>query len=297
MSTDAILVGLIGAGIQRSLSPALHEEEARQHGLRLRYRLIDLSARGAGADALPGVLASVRQTGFAGVNITHPCKQAVVPLLHALSTDAQRIGAVNTVVFDGERSTGHNTDWSGFALAFQRHMADAALERVALLGAGGAGAAVGYAALHLGVGQLRIVDLHGDRAQALADRLARQFGRERLLVCADAHGALENAQGLIHATPTGMREHAGLPLPEALLHPPLWVAEIVYFPLDTELLKAARRRGCRTMDGGGMAVGQAAGAFRLFTGLVPDLDRMEAHFRRLIGAEPVPPRLAGEGWG
>jgi shikimate dehydrogenase len=286
---------LIGAGIQRSLSPALHEEEARHHGLRLHYQLIDLSVGGAGVDGLPRLLASVRQTGFAGVNITHPCKQAVVPLLHALSTDAQHIGAVNTVVFDGDRSIGHNTDWSGFALAFQRHMAGSAIERVALLGAGGAGAAVGYAALHLGVGQLGIVDPAHGRARALADRLARQFGRERVLVCADAHDALEKAQGLIHATPTGMDGHPGLPLPEALLHPGLWVAEIVYFPLDTELLQAARRRGCRTLDGSGMAVGQAAGAFRLFTGAAPDLDRMEAHFRRLIDARQFPSPLAGEG--
>jgi shikimate dehydrogenase len=284
LNTDAVLVGLIGAGIQRSLSPALHEEEARHHGLRLHYRLIDLSARGAGVGDLPAVLASARAAGFAGVNITHPCKQAVVPLLDALSTQAQRIGAVNTVLFEGNRATGHNTDWSGFALAFQRRIADAPIERVALLGAGGAGAAVGYAALQLGVGQLRIVDPAADRARALADKLAGQFGRERVLVCADPLAALDEAQGLIHASPTGMDGHAGLPLKETLLHAGLWVAEIVYFPLDTALLEAARRRGCRTLDGGGMAVGQAAGAFHLFTGRAPDVDRMEAHFRRLIGA-------------
>jgi shikimate dehydrogenase len=284
LSAGDVLVGLVGAGIRRSLSPALHEEEARHHGLRLQYRLIDLADGGDNADDLPRLLATVRTLGFAGVNITHPCKLAVVPLLHALSDEAQRIGAVNTVVFDGDRSIGHNTDWSGFALAFRRHMADAAIERVALLGAGGAGAALGYAALHLGVGLLKIVDPAAGRAQALADNLAGQFGRERVQACSDARSALEGAQGLIHATPTGMDGHRGLPLAEALLHPGLWVAEIVYFPLDTELLQAARRHGCRILDGSGMAVGQAAGAFRLFTGSMPDIDRMEAHFRRLAGA-------------
>jgi shikimate dehydrogenase len=284
LSAGSVLVGLIGAGIRRSLSPALHEEEARHHGLRLQYRLIDLTDASENADDLPRLLATVRKQGFAGVNITHPCKLAVVPLLHTLSDDARQIGAVNTVLFDGDRSIGHNTDWSGFALAFQGHMADAALEQVALLGAGGAGSAVGYAALHLGVGLLKIVDPVGGRAQALAENLARQFGRKRVQVCSDARSALEGAQGLIHATPTGMHGHRGLPLAEALLHPGLWVAEIVYFPLDTELLQTARRRGCRVLDGSGMAVGQAAGAFRLFTGLKPDIDRMEAHFRRLTGA-------------
>ena len=278
-----VLVGLIGAGIQQSLSPALHEVEAGHHGVRLRYHLLDLDAAGVSLDDLPALLAAVRTVGFAGVNITHPCKQAVIPLLDALSADAQRIGAVNTVVVEGDRLIGHNTDWSGFALAFSRALPDAVKERVVLLGAGGAGAAVGYAALDIGVGQLAIVDPVAGRAQALADNLARHYGPERVLASPDARSALVGAQGLIHATPTGMHGHPGLPLAPALLHPDLWVAEIVYFPLATELLEAARKRGCRIMDGGGMAVGQALGAFRLFTGLTPDYARMQAHFRQLVG--------------
>ena len=97
-----------------------------------------------------------------------------------------------------------------------------------------------------------------------------------------ANCARNTAAG-VHATPTGMDKLPGLPLAETLLHPGLWVAEIVYFPLETALLKAARARGCTTVDGGTMAVGQALGAFRLFTGLEPDADRMGAHFRRLVG--------------
>lgn len=278
-----VLVGLIGAGIQQSLSPALHEAEASHHCVRLHYQLIDLEAPGRSVDDLPALLAAVRKIGFAGVNITHPCKQAVIPLLDALSEDAQRIGAVNTVLVDGDRLVGHNTDWSGFALAFSRAMPEVGMERVALLGAGGAGAAVGYAALNLGVGQLAIVDPAAGRAQALADNLARHYGRTRVVASPDARSALDGAQGLIHATPMGMRAHPGLPLDAALLQSDLWVAEIVYFPLETELLSAARGRGCRTLDGGGMAVGQALGAFRLFTGLTPDYARMQANFRGLVG--------------
>jgi shikimate dehydrogenase len=279
----AVLVGLIGAGIQRSLSPALHEEEALHHGVRLHYHLIDLEARGMSVADLPALLDAVRRVGFAGVNVTHPCKQAVMPLLDALADDAQRIGAVNTVVVEDGRLIGYNTDWSGFALALRNALPDAAQGRVVLLGAGGAGAAVGYAALHLGVQELAIVDPHAGRARALADNLAQHFAGATVQVCADARRALRGARGLIHATPTGMHGHPGMPLDAGLLHARLWVSEVVYFPLETEMLAAARRRGCRVMDGGGMAVGQALGAFALFTGLTPDYARMRAHFRRLVG--------------
>ena len=91
------------------------------------------------------------------------------------------------------------------------------------------------------------------------------------------------ADGLINCTPTGMAKYPGLPLPAALLRPALWVAEIVYFPLETELLRAARALGCRTLDGGGMAVFQAVGAFRLFTGIEPDAGRMLRHFAAMAG--------------
>jgi shikimate dehydrogenase len=94
----------------------------------------------------------------------------------------------------------------------------------------------------------------------------------------DVGTALRGADGLIHATPTGMAAHPGLALPASLLHADLWVAEVVYFPLETELLRVARRKGCRTLDGSGMAVHQAAEAFRLFTGLHADAARMRGVF-------------------
>ncbi len=93
--------------------------------------------------------------------------------------------------------------------------------------------------------------------------------------------AMAKADGLIHATPTGMAKFPGLPLPAELLRPAHWVAEVVYFPLETELLRVARATGCRTLDGGGMAVFQAVGAFRHFTGVEPDAERMLRHFTAL----------------
>src|SRR6185436_241062 len=277
-----LLIGLIGAGIQHSLSPALHEQEAREQGLRLHYQLIDVERSADGAGALPRLIDAARTMGFAGLNITYPCKQAVIPLLDALSDEAAAMGAVNTVVFDAGRATGHNTDGSGWAWGFRRTLPAADLSRVVLLGAGGAGSAIAHAVLRLGAGRLSLVDADAARSSALADELNKRYGGSRARGGLDADAALADATGLIHATPTGMAKMPGLPLPERLLRSSLWVSEIVYFTLETALLAAARRAGCAVCDGGTMAVGQAVGAFRLFTGLEPDAERMRRHFLELI---------------
>jgi shikimate dehydrogenase len=280
-----VLVGLIGAGIARSLTPAMQEEEARAQGLRLHYQLIDLDRGRQGAAALPGLIDAARTMGFAGLNITFPCKQAVLPLLDDLSDEARTMGAVNTVVFahDG-KATGHNTDGSGWAWGFQRALPQADLTRVVLLGTGGAGSAISHAALRMGVEHLVLVDMDPVRAKAAAAHLGALYGHARVSFAATAAQALGGATGLIHATPTGMAKLPGLPLEEHLLRPSLWVSEIVYFPLNTALLQAARKIGCATVNGGTMAVGQAVGAFQHFTGHQPDPQRMEQHFLSLIGA-------------
>jgi shikimate dehydrogenase len=276
-----VLVGLIGAGIQASRSPRLHEQEAGELGVKYLYQLIDIQKLGVGVEALPRLLNAAQWMGFAGVNVTHPCKQAVIPLLDALSEDAAAIGAVNTVVFDGGKRVGHNTDWRGFAESFMRGMADLRREVVAVLGGGGAGAAVAYAAMTLGARRLAIYDIDRDRAAQLSDNICRRFGPGRAAAVTDLAAEMTVADGLIQATPVGMAGHSGLPLPPELLRSDLWVAEVVYFPLETELLRSARALGCRVMDGGGMAVFQAAEALRLFTGLVPDRERMMRHFEAM----------------
>ena len=276
-----ILLGLIGAGIQRSLSPALHEEEGRRHGLQLRYRLLDLDLLGEGNEALPGLLRDAVREGYRGLNITYPCKQAVMPLLDGLSDEARAIGAVNTVVIAEGKLTGHNTDGSGWVWGFRRTLPEADLSRVVLLGAGGAGAAVGYAALGMGVSELSIFDLDLSRAAALAAGLGSRFAGKKVVQAKDLERAVQAAGGLIHCTPTGMAGHPGMPLPEQWLRREMWISEIVYVPLETPLLAAARRVGCAAVDGGHMNVGQALRGFRLFTGIEPDAARMDAHFRRL----------------
>ncbi len=278
MSKPSFLVGLIGAGIQASRTPALHEREGDEQGVRYTYKIIDLEQLDLTPTALPELLLSAQRMGFAGLNITHPCKQAVIPLLDELSPDARALGAVNTVVLRDGKRRGENTDWFGFAEPFRRTMAGVALDHVVQLGAGGAGAAVAHALLTLGVRQLTIQDVDPSRATALADSLCARVGPERAVACTDLPSAVAAADGLVNCTPIGMLAHPGMPLPAALLRPALWVAEIVYFPLETELLRTARALGCRTRDGGGMAVFQAAEAFRLFTGITPDPERMLRHF-------------------
>ena len=288
--SNKLLLGLIGSGIQRSLTPAMQEEEARQHGLNLHYQLIDLANTNSGVEVLPTLIAAARTMGFAGLNITYPCKQAVIALLDDLSEEARAMGAVNTVVNRGGKLTGHNTDGSGWAWGFRRTLPNADLSRVVLLGAGGAGSAIAHAVLRLGAARLVIVDREAQRAQDAAQSLnavhggqrGKEPGGQRVTASTDTAAALRGATGLIHATPTGMDKLPGMPLPEDLLRPDLWVAEIVYFPIQTALLKAARARGCPTVDGGTMAVGQAIGAFELFTGRKADPARVEVHFRRLI---------------
>jgi len=280
-----LLLGLIGAGIQRSLAPALQEEEARHHGLRLHYQLIDLDAAGVDAEELPGLITAARIMGFAGLNITYPCKQLVMPLLDDISEEARSIGAVNTVVREGKRLVGYNTDGPGWSWGFRRALPRADLARVVLLGAGGAGSACADAVLRLGAERLIVVDQEAARADELVLRLNSHFTGNRASASRDAAAALKDATGLIQATPVGMAKLPGMPVSEKLLRPAMWYAEVVYVPLETQLLKAARRIGCATVDGGHMNVGQAVGGFKLFTGLEADVARMDAHFRRLVTQE------------
>jgi shikimate dehydrogenase len=152
---------------------------------------------------------------------------------------------------------------------------------VVLLGAGGAGSACADAVLRLGARELVIVDRQPERSTELAARMNSIHGA-RSSATADMVQALARASGLIHATPTGMAKVPGMPVAKSLLRAGLWVSDIVYVPLETELLRGAKRAGCHVMDGGHMTVGQAVGAFRLFTGRDADAARMDAHFRSAI---------------
>jgi len=272
-----VLVGLLGRAIQSSRSPIMHEREASRLGIDCAYLLIDFDARHLPDEALQAVVSAGATLGFAGFNVTHPFKQQVIGHLAALSPEAQAIGAVNTIVFSAKGAEGYNTDAWGFAQSFREGMAGVALDHVVQLGAGGAGAAVGHALLSLGVKDLAIVDSEPARAESLALRLRASSGKA-VRAISDVAAALEQADGIVNTTPVGMAKYPGLPFAAPLLRPRHWVAEIVYFPAETELLRQARAQGCRTLAGTGMAIGQAARAFELFTGRTPDRAAMAGHF-------------------
>jgi shikimate dehydrogenase len=278
-------VALVGADIGGSLSPALHEREAAALGLDYTYTLLDL-------DRLPTGwrLRDAVAQGVTGFNITHPVKQTVLGQLDDLSPDARALGAVNTVSVTGGRLTGHNTDHSGFLAGLRHGLPDARLGRVVVVGAGGAGSAVAYALAGAGAA-VEIADADAARASALATRLTAAFpSREIAGLPANAVAdGLTRADGVVNATPIGMTGHPGLPFDTGALTPRHWVADVVYRPLTTALLTAARAAGCRALDGGAMLVAQAATTLAVLTGATPDLSRMREHLSALTthAKEPV----------
>jgi shikimate dehydrogenase len=272
------LIGLLGRGIQLSRTPAMHEAEARARGISYIYRLLDADLMGMPRPSLPDILRFAEHLGFSGLNVTFPFKQEILPLLTELSPAAREVGSVNTVVLSGGRRLGHNTDVWGFREGFRLDMAAAARGRVLLIGAGGAGAAVAHALLDSEIGCVLVADTDARRAEQLSARLQARYGKDRARGAGDIGAAAASADGIVNATPVGMAKLPGAPIPLHLVQPRHWVVDIVYFPLETELLRHARRLGCRTMAGEGMAVFQAVRAFELFTGIQPDVDRMKATF-------------------
>ncbi len=285
MTEERFLVGLIGSGIRASLTPPMHERAAERLGLKYMYLPIDVDGLNLPPDYLGGVVRFAHLLGFRGLNITHPFKQAVLEHLDEVSPVASAVGAVNTIVYMAGRAIGHNTDAHGFEQTFLRGLPGASLDKVVILGAGGAGSAVAHTLLDIDARKIVVVDPLQTRLAQLAESLSRRFKRSRFLVAppGDLERNLREATGLVNATPIGMAAHPGMPLPRGLLRRELWVADIVYLPLETELLRAARKEGCRTLDGGGMAVFQAIAAFELFTGQTPDTARMLDDFAQLSG--------------
>ncbi|BBH70227.1 shikimate dehydrogenase [Actinoplanes sp. OR16] len=279
---DPVLIGLVGAGIGQSHSPLLHQYEADRHGIRLLYTTIDSHDRSLHPADLPDLLRWARTLGYRGLNVTHPFKQLIIGYLDDLSAEARVLGAVNTVVFDDNEIKGHNTDAYGFRTAFAAHFPSAPREHVVQLGAGGAGAAVAHAMLTLGAAHLTIVDVDESRAAELATRLGA--GRVSTGTPSSLSTLLAGADGVINATPVGMDHHPGSPVAATDLRPGLWVADLVYRPADTALLRAARFAGAATLPGVAMSVHQAVAAFELFTGVPADPAAMLADSAELLRA-------------
>ena len=281
------LAGLIGQGVGPSLTPELHEREAQRQGLRYVYKVVELPAGPLDTQRLERLLAGAIELGFDGLNVTHPVKQAMVPLVDDRDSAVESIGALNTVLIRGGRTTGHNTDVTGFFKAFELGLPGVDLDRVVLLGAGGAGTAVAHALVRLGVKQLLVVDPDRERAETLRRSLGALAIQVELAAVSGSglSDALAMSAGVVNASPMGMASHPGSPVPERLLRPDLWLADIVYRPIDTPLLRAARGAGCIVLNGAGMAVHQAADAFELITGRPADRAAMTRDFDDLVAAE------------
>ncbi|WP_411699686.1 shikimate dehydrogenase [Conyzicola sp.] len=284
-TTESYRVGLIGLGLELSLSPVLHEAEAAALGLDYSYAVFDGSRDAAYGDVGASIEAA-RASGFRGVNITHPFKQLAVDHVDEMSRDAWVLGAVNTIVFEGGRSIGHNTDWYGFAHSIEKNLAGVPRRTVVQFGAGGAGVAVAHALLRSGVERLVLLDVDAERAGTVAESLNTAHERTAIVGGSvdDAGRYLPSADGVVNASPVGMPSHPGSAVPLDLLRSDLWVHDVVYMPLETELMTAARALGCLTVGGGYMLVFQAAEGIRLFTGVTPDAERMLRHFERIIAA-------------
>jgi shikimate dehydrogenase len=276
------LTGLAGRDILASRSPWMHEREADAQGIRLIYTLFDFNARQWDDVRLPELLESAERVGFAGLNVTFPFKQAVIPFLDDMSDAARRIGAVNTVSFAGGKRTGHNTDVSGFAESFRNGLSGAALKHVVQIGCGGAGSATAHALMECGVTKLALFDQDEAKRQSLTAKLQQTFGADRIDIETSLQSAIARADGVVNATPMGMASFPGTPLPLDLIDLRHWVADIVYFPLETSLLRDATLKGCRILDGSGMAVHQAAAAFEIFTGRTVDRRNMLKNFVEFV---------------
>ena len=275
-----VLLGLIGAGIQQIAHALAARGRGRRAGIALQYRVLDLDVLALGDTALPRLLDAARLAGFAGVNVTFPCKQAVIPLLDALSDDARAMNAVNTVVFRDGRATGHNTDASGFAAGFEARIAGrvARARRARRRRRRGLGRRARDArARHEGAAHRR--QRAGARRRARARRGGRFPGRTIVAVRERARRAgrrrrRHQRDADRHGEAAGRADRPVAPRAVAM-------GRGLRLPADRHgAAAAARKRGCRTLDGGGMAVGQAVDAFRLFTGLEPDAARMTRHVRR-----------------
>lgn len=274
---------LIGRKISASLTPRLHEDEARAQGFPYAYTRID-AAEGANSEmGIAQFLEFAEASGCAGVNVTYPFKIEATEHVDELSPTAKVLGSLNTVQFRHGRRIGHNTDYSGFAESFEETLRDCDRSHCILLGAGGAGSAVGLALLDGGVEHLVISDPLVAKAQSLRSKLAQLRPDKTVTATSKPEPAdLQRTCGVVNATPLGMAGDSRMALDPETLPQSAWVADIVYFPLQTPLLQKAKQCGLRTMPGSGMAVYQAAHAFELITGRRPEKERMKANLAALL---------------
>ncbi|MBE3573000.1 MAG: shikimate dehydrogenase [Moorella humiferrea] len=274
------LVALLGYPVEHSLSPLMQNAAFTNAGLDLVYLAFAVTP-----SDLPAALAGLKALGFRGANVTVPHKEAVIKYLDAVEPTAALIGAVNTIVNEGGRLTGYNTDASGFLRSLQEAGFDPAGKKAVILGAGGAARAVAFALAGAGCTGLTIANRTLERAGHLAAALAGLSVPVK--ACAleekELRPRVEEADLVVNATSAGMAPMvAAVPLPPAWLNAGQWVYDLVYNPLETKLLREARQRGCRVVSGLGMLLYQGAAAFTLWTGRPAPVEVMGEVLRKAI---------------
>ena len=271
------LLGVIGAPIAHSLSPII--QNAALHAAGLDYVYAALPVR---ADALASAVRGLYDAGIAGFNVTIPFKTAIIPLLDALSEDARRIQAVNTVVVEDGRLVGHNTDVAGFLAGFVERGIALTGKNVVLIGAGGAARAALWGLLRSNISAITI----GVRTVAKGAALAADFAADGAVrACAFDDPAFARALAaadiVVQTTPLGMTPHTDAmpPVDMAALKDDAVLYDLIYTPAETRFLREARARGCETINGETMLVAQGAEAFHLWTGKRPDVELMKRVLR------------------
>lgn len=269
--------GIIGWPVEHSVSPAMHNAAFDALGMDWRYELLPTPP-----DAVERQMAKLRAPEFAGANVTIPHKQVVIPYLDEVVDAATVVGAVNTIVALGARLIGYNTDVAGIRWALTKSGVQLAGWHVVVLGAGGAARAAVYALHTLGVASASVFNRTPDRAEALVEELRPHLIDTKLEAAALSNaGRLEAELGhaglLINATAVGMHPAVDAsPLPASIEMPAhLVVFDMVYNPQETRLLQQAKRAGAETVGGLDMLIGQAVGAFKLWTGRTPPVEVMQ----------------------
>ena len=263
MDPTPIRLGLIGDNIAASRSPALHRLGGRLTGLAVSYDLLRPADLGK---TFEEVLTWAEVDGYRGLNITYPYKERVIGHLDVPDQAVRAIGACNTVLFGAGKPQGWNTDYSGFMAGYRHVFGDRAPGRVAMAGAGGVGRAIAFGLCQLGASELRLFDVDGGKAAAVAEALRSLPVKTTVVVAKSIEDACRDADGLVNSTPIGMVGIGGCPFPADCIRGRRWVFDAVYTPVETPFIVAAQQAGLEVMSGYELFFYQGVDAFRHFTG-------------------------------
>lgn len=286
------IFGIFGNPIAHTLSPVMHNAAFRALGLPYRYLPFQVHP-----ENLKRAVDAIIPLGIRGVNVTIPHKEAVMPFLDSIDSEAQKIGAVNTIVSASNRLIGHNTDGRGFLASLFEMDVDPSGKRVILIGAGGAARGVAIALAAAGVSEVILIARTPSRGKELADRLTVLSPRLKISVFGtdfekESSFNHDRPTLLINTTPLGMKENDPLPFSASLLNPAWVVADLIYRPYETPLLSAAKKIGAKTVPGMGMLLHQGALAFEIWTKEKPPLQIMRAALQEALNPGQPPPHTS-----